>query len=89
MAAERSRRVNAGSNIAKLIDEDEKQDDFYQTAYGGFEEVAVDEEYEVSAHVETFVSLCSVCHKLGLLASLHACFSHGTCHMYYHLALLV
>lgn len=51
MAAERSRRANAGSNIARLIEEDEKHDEFYQTAYGGFEEVAVDEEYEVSEHV--------------------------------------
>ena len=47
MAAERARRANAGSNISRIIEEDANQDEFYQTAYGGFEEVAVDEEYEV------------------------------------------
>ena len=47
MAAERSRRANAGKNIGKLIDQ-EAGDSFYTTAYGGFEEESGDEEYEVS-----------------------------------------
>ena len=47
MAAERSRRVNAGSNIGKLIQQEINQDEFYTTAYGGFEEASGDDEYEV------------------------------------------
>ena len=38
MAASRERRVNAGSKMAKLI-EDEEEDEFYTTTYGGFNEV--------------------------------------------------
>lgn len=47
MAAQRSRRTNAGSNIAKLLDQEQDADDFYKTAYGGFDEASGDEEYEV------------------------------------------
>ena len=47
MAAERPQRANAGRNIGKLLDQEQDADDFYQTAYGGFEEVSGDEEYEV------------------------------------------
>ena len=47
MAAERSRRANAGKNIGKVIDQELNADDFYKTAYGGFEEASEDEEYEV------------------------------------------
>ena len=38
MAAERSRRYNAGSKMARLL-EAEDEDDFYKTTYGGFNEV--------------------------------------------------
>ena len=41
----RPRRTNAGRNIGKLINQE--LDDFYKTAYGGFEEASEDEEYEV------------------------------------------
>ena len=47
MAAERERRVNAGRNISKLIEQEITGDEFYQTAYGGFEEASEDEEYQV------------------------------------------
>ena len=38
LATQRERRQNAGSKMGKLIEEEE-EDDFYKTAYGGFEEV--------------------------------------------------
>ena len=47
MAAERSRRANAGRNISKLLEQEEASDEFYQTAYGGFHEISEDEEYKV------------------------------------------
>ncbi|XP_034828648.1 vacuolar protein sorting-associated protein 72 homolog [Maniola hyperantus] len=42
--AQRERRSNAGNRMAKLLDEEE-EDDFYKTTYGGFEEVAEDNDY--------------------------------------------
>lgn len=45
MAAERSRRNNAGNRLAKLLTEEE-EDDFYKTTYGGFNEVEDDEDYQ-------------------------------------------
>lgn len=47
MATERPKRPNAGKNIGKLIDIELGDDDFYKTAYGGFQEESEDEEYEV------------------------------------------
>lgn len=44
MAASRERRANAGNRIAKLLDEEE-EDEFYKTSYGGFHETAEDKEY--------------------------------------------
>ncbi|XP_062536275.1 vacuolar protein sorting-associated protein 72 homolog [Armigeres subalbatus] len=44
MAASRERRSNAGNRIAKLLDEEE-EDDFYKTSYGGFSETADDRDY--------------------------------------------
>lgn len=44
MAANRERRANAGNRIAKLLDEEE-EDEFYKTSYGGFHETAEDREY--------------------------------------------
>ncbi|XP_055615463.1 vacuolar protein sorting-associated protein 72 homolog [Toxorhynchites rutilus septentrionalis] len=44
MAASRERRSNAGNRIAKLLDEEE-EDEFYKTSYGGFDETADDNEY--------------------------------------------
>lgn len=45
MAASRSRRSNAGSLMQKLV-EDEVDDEFYNTTYGGFDEEEDDNEYE-------------------------------------------
>lgn len=45
MAASRSRRNNAGNKIAHLLNEEE-EDDFYKTSYGGFQEDEEDKEYE-------------------------------------------
>lgn len=39
LATTREKRKNAGLKMAKLLDEEE-EDDFYKTAYGGFQEVA-------------------------------------------------
>lgn len=44
MALTRERRTNAGSKMAKLLNEEE-EDDFYKTTYGGFEEVEQDHDY--------------------------------------------
>ncbi|XP_054747021.1 vacuolar protein sorting-associated protein 72 homolog [Anastrepha obliqua] len=44
MAATRSRRSNAGNQIAKLLN-DEEEDEFYKTSYGGFQDEEEDQEY--------------------------------------------
>lgn len=44
MAANRSRRSNAGNRISKLLDNLE-EDEFYKTSYGGFEDEVEDREY--------------------------------------------
>ena len=41
----RSRRANAGSKIAKLLNEEE-EDDFYKNTYGGFNEEQEDLDYQ-------------------------------------------
>nr|CAI5820498.1 unnamed protein product [Callosobruchus analis] len=44
---QRERRSNAGNRMAKLLDEEEDcQDEFYKTNYGGFQETESDNEYE-------------------------------------------
>ena len=47
MAAERPKRSNAGNRMGKLIKQEINQDEFYTTAYGGFDEASGDEKYEV------------------------------------------
>lgn len=44
MAAKRERRGNAGNKMSRLLDEEE-EDDFYKTSYGGFEETENDRDY--------------------------------------------
>lgn len=46
MAAGRERRSNAGSKIARLLNEEEEEDDFYKTQYGGFTEDRADDDYK-------------------------------------------
>lgn len=41
---QRERRSNAGNRMAKLLDEEE-EDDFYKTTYGGFQEAEEDNDY--------------------------------------------
>lgn len=45
MAASRERRSNAGRKIARLLNEEEEEDDFYKTQYGGFTEEKADVDY--------------------------------------------
>jgi vacuolar protein sorting-associated protein 72 len=45
MAATRERRSNAGNRIARLLDEEEEEDEFYKTSYGGFADTVDDNEY--------------------------------------------
>lgn len=45
MAASRDRRNNAGNRYAKLLNEEEDEDDFYKTQYGGFGDEKVDTDY--------------------------------------------
>ncbi|KAG6463343.1 vacuolar protein sorting-associated protein 72 homolog [Manduca sexta] len=49
--SQRERRSNAGNRMAKLLDEEE-EDDFYKTTYGGFEEVEEDRDYQQEKEVE-------------------------------------
>lgn len=42
--SQRERRSNAGNRMAKLLDEEE-EDDFYKTTYGGFLEADEDNDY--------------------------------------------
>lgn len=42
--ANRDKRCNAGNRMARLLD-NEEEDDFYKTTYGGFEEAAEDRDY--------------------------------------------
>ncbi|XP_018022172.1 uncharacterized protein LOC108678304 [Hyalella azteca] len=51
MAAERERRPNAGSKMARLLDEEE-EDDFYKTTYGGFNEEEDDNDYKSEVEAE-------------------------------------
>ncbi|XP_031829723.1 vacuolar protein sorting-associated protein YL-1 isoform X2 [Nomia melanderi] len=44
MALSRERRSNAGNKMAKLLNEEE-EDDFYKTTYGGFDEAEQDNDY--------------------------------------------
>ncbi|XP_078041339.1 vacuolar protein sorting-associated protein YL-1 isoform X1 [Augochlora pura] len=44
MASSRERRSNAGNKMAKLLNEEE-EDDFYKTTYGGFDETEQDHDY--------------------------------------------
>ncbi|PSN39328.1 Vacuolar protein sorting-associated protein 72 [Blattella germanica] len=45
LASSRDRRSNAGNRMAKLLDEEE-EDDFYKTTYGGFSEIENDDDYQ-------------------------------------------
>lgn len=40
LASTRQRRPNAGQNMSRLLDKVE-EDEFYQTQYGGFDEVFI------------------------------------------------
>ncbi|XP_011501892.1 PREDICTED: vacuolar protein sorting-associated protein 72 homolog [Ceratosolen solmsi marchali] len=51
MASARSRRINAGNKMAKLLNEEE-EDDFYKTTYGGFDETEQDNDYKEEAEAE-------------------------------------
>lgn len=45
LATTRSRRNNAGAQMAKLL-EDLQEDDFYKSTYGGFEESEDDNDFQ-------------------------------------------
>lgn len=46
MAATRERRANAGNKLAKVLNEEEQDEEFFKTAYGGFTEVENDDDYK-------------------------------------------
>ncbi|XP_067941919.1 vacuolar protein sorting-associated protein 72 homolog [Watersipora subatra] len=54
MAATRERRTNAGSKMSKLM-EDEEEDEFYATTYGGFGEAEDDGEFVAKSDDEDIV----------------------------------
>lgn len=45
MAATRDRRANAGNRIARLLNNEEEDEEFYKTSYGGFQETEDDRDY--------------------------------------------
>ncbi|XP_058806864.1 vacuolar protein sorting-associated protein 72 homolog [Phymastichus coffea] len=51
MASARPRRANAGNKMARLLNEEE-EDEFYKTTYGGFEETEQDQDYKQEVEVE-------------------------------------
>ena len=53
--ADRPRRAIAGANMAKLMTEEETGDDFYKTAYGGFQEDETDGDYSTEREVSDLV----------------------------------
>uniref|UniRef100_A0A1E1WGM4 Vacuolar protein sorting-associated protein 72 homolog n=1 Tax=Pectinophora gossypiella TaxID=13191 RepID=A0A1E1WGM4_PECGO len=52
--SKRERRTNAGNRMAKLLD-DEEEDEFYQTTYGGFQEIEEDKDYVEEKEVDDIV----------------------------------
>ncbi|XP_075976312.1 vacuolar protein sorting-associated protein YL-1 [Anticarsia gemmatalis] len=52
--SQRERRSNAGNRMAKLLDEEE-EDDFYKTTYGGFQETEEDNDYVQEKETEDVV----------------------------------
>ncbi|XP_013142226.1 PREDICTED: vacuolar protein sorting-associated protein 72 homolog [Papilio polytes] len=52
--AQRERRSNAGNRMAKLLNEEE-EDDFYKTTYGGFQEGEEDNDYVEEKETEDVV----------------------------------
>ncbi|CAL8107998.1 unnamed protein product [Calicophoron daubneyi] len=54
LCVDRERRPNAGSRMAKLLNEEE-EDEFYTKVYGGFSEEADDLDYESESSVEDSV----------------------------------
>lgn len=53
MAATREKRANAGNKMARLLNEEE-EDDFYKTTYGGFDEVDQDHDYMFVASTKNY-----------------------------------
>lgn len=58
MAATREKRANAGNKMARLLNEEE-EDDFYKTTYGGFDEVEQDNDYMFVAPIMLLLHLCN------------------------------
>lgn len=56
LATSREKRSNAGSKMAQLLN-NEEEDEFYQTCYGGFAEIEDDKEFVEKAeeHEEDYV----------------------------------
>lgn len=54
MAATREKRGNAGNRLARLLNEEE-EDEFYQTTYGGFQDLENDVDYESEDEGEDIV----------------------------------
>ncbi|VDP91325.1 unnamed protein product [Echinostoma caproni] len=54
ICTDRARRPNAGSRMAQLLNEEE-EDEFYTSIYGGFTEEAEDVDYESESSVEDVI----------------------------------
>lgn len=55
IAVTREQRRNAGNRMSKLIEDEQDVDEFYKTAFGGFEEESGDEKYETENEEEDVV----------------------------------
>ena len=55
IASTREQRRNAGNLMSKLIEDEQDVDDFYKTAFGGFEEESGDEQYDTEEEIEDVV----------------------------------
>ncbi|CAH8632294.1 unnamed protein product [Heterobilharzia americana] len=54
ISVDRKRRLNAGAKMARLLNEEE-EDEFYSTVYGGFTEEAEDADYQSESSVEDVI----------------------------------
>lgn len=69
MAATREKRANAGNKMARLLNEEE-EDDFYKTTYGGFDEVDQDHDYMFVASSNDYIYIMKT-HKIHNIHKIH------------------
>lgn len=78
LAATRDRRSNAGARMARLLQE-EDEDDFYKTTYGGFNEVCKSFElfYQSNIQIKLFHPNINCFISISLTLVIDSCGGHG------------